>query len=423
MDAQAIDEVAPLLDASDFYRPLHVDIYKHMCRLHDAGELVDTITLYHALHEGSKDQDESLLGYLIGLTNAEVFSLVGAEEYARRVSQDAKRRKLIRFGAHVVTDAHADPDADATLEKAEAGLFEIARQGRFSEWSTLSEVAVDYFDRFTLLQQQRGQVGGVPTGFRALDFYLGGLIPKDMIVVAGRPGTGKTSFGLSIAYNAAFKYGKKIAIFSLEMSKDELFGRLLSMRARVDGHRLRMPWLLDSSELERIEQAKSDLRSDCIFIDETPSINTALLRSKARRLRAKHGIDLVILDYLQLMEAHLDGKRIRERYLEVAEISKAIKSLAKELEVLLVALAQLNREVENRASKVPQLADLRDSGQIEQDCDIVMFLYSEEMHNPNTDRKGQVDVIIAKHRHGPIGEVALHFEKRYTQFSNLEVKR
>jgi replicative DNA helicase len=280
-----------------------------------------------------------------------------------------QHNQLIRFGTHVVADAHADPDADATLEKAEAGLFEIARQGRFSEWSTLLEVAADYFDRFTLLQQQRGQVGGVPTGFRALDFYLGGLIPKDMIVVAGRPGTGKTSFGLSIAYNAAFKYGKKIAIFSLEMSKDELFGRLLSMRARVDGHRLRMPWLLDPGELERIEQAKSDLRSDCIFIDETPSINTALLRSKARRLRAKHGIDLVILDYLQLMEAHLDVKRIRERYLEVAEISKAIKSLAKELEVPLVALAQLNREVENRASKVPQLADLRDSRQIEQDCE------------------------------------------------------
>ncbi len=153
MDAQALDEVAPLLTAEDFYRPLHVEIYKHMCRLHDAGELVDSVTLYHALHGGSQEQDESLLHYLIGLTNAEVFSLVGAEQYARRVSQDAKRRKLIRFGAHVVQDAHADPDAEATLEKAEAGLFEIARQGHFCEWSTLSEVAADYFDRFTLLQQ------------------------------------------------------------------------------------------------------------------------------------------------------------------------------------------------------------------------------------------------------------------------------
>src|SRR5579884_19492 len=338
MDQQAIDEVASLVVADDFYRPLHASLYTHICRLRDAGELVDLVTLYHALHKGGKERDEELFNYLVGLTNAQVFSLVGAEEYARRVAQDSKRRKLIRFGTHTVQDAYANPDADATLEKAEAGLFEIARQNQLSEWSTLSEVADGYFDRFTALQQRRGQVGGVPTGFRALDFYLGGLTPKDMVVVAGRPGTGKTSFSLSIAYNAAFGYQKKIAIFSLEMSKDELFGRLLSMRAHVDGQRLRTPWILNAEECERVNMARRDLQSDRIFIDDTPAITTTTLRSKSRRLRAKEGIDLVIIDYLQLMEAQVDGKRVRERHLEVAEISKSVKSLAKELEVPVVAL-------------------------------------------------------------------------------------
>jgi len=244
-----------------------------------------------------------------------------------------------------------------------------------------------------------------------------------MIVVAGRPGTGKTSLALSMVYNAAFHHSKKVAVFSMEMSKMELFGRLVSMRACIDGRRLRTPWQLTSEEQERAQHAIVELEHHQIVIDDTQAISTIELRSKARRLKAKYGIDLIVIDYMQLMRALTDdGKRVRERHLEVAEISMAIKALAKELDVPILALAQLNREVESRAAKVPQLSDLRESGQIEQDSDVVMFLYCDELHNPQTDRKGQTDLIIAKHRNGPVGEVTLGFKPAYTLFTNLVVE-
>lgn len=417
LDSFAVDIVSPLLEADAFYRSLHADIYRAMCRMHDAGESIDLYTLNHVLGE-----QKDTFAFLTELYD--VFAIPGnTEQYARIVANTYKQRQLMKKGAEIVADAATTPDVNALITDAEQQIAEIGKQRQGAAWQSLSSISVDYLEQFLQLESRRGEISGLATGFRALDFYLAGMQKKNMVVVAGRPGTGKTSFALSIAHHVAFKDNKKVAFFSLEMSKEELFGRLVSMRAMIDGRQLRTPWMLSAEEKQRAHQAIADLDDTRIFIDDTQAISTADFRNNARRLYAEHhGIDLIIVDYLQLMRATIDGKRIRERHNEIAEVSMAIKALAKELDVPILALAQLNREVESRQSKVPQMSDLRESGQIEQDSDVIMFLYAEEIYNPNTDRKGQTDIIIAKHRHGPTGEVTLHFEQKYTQFTNMETR-
>jgi replicative DNA helicase len=415
-----MDEVAGILSPDDFYvhSKRHPEIYAAMKRLYDKGEMINAVAIEHemGLH------DDEVFNYLIHLS--ECVSLQDdAAQAARIVSNEAKRRQIMQACQRGMNDAHEQQDADAVLERLDQALAQIGAPAHEQDFQTLAQVSYDYLERFSTLSKHRGEISGVPSGFHLLDFMLGGFQPQNMIVVAGRPGTGKTSLALSMVYNAAFHHNKKVAVFSLEMSKMELFGRLVSMRACIDGRRLRTPWQLTSEEQERAQYAIVELEHHQIVIDDTQALSTTELRSKARRLKAKYGLDLIVIDYMQLMRALTDdGKRIRERHLEVAEISMAIKGLAKELDVPILALAQLNREVESRSSKIPQLSDLRESGQIEQDSDVVMFIYCEELYNPQTDRKGQTDLIIAKQRNGPVGEVTLGFKPEYTLFTNLMVE-
>src|SRR5437667_9441742 len=270
------------------------------------------------------------------------------------------------------------------------------------------------------LHEHRGTIGGVPTGFTDLDRLTGGLQKSDLIILASRPGIGKTSLALSLAHNAALKYYTSIAVFSLEMSKDQLAQRLLSMDAGIDQQRLRTG-RIEEDEWDRIVYAMDTLSESNIWIDDTAGISTMEMRSKARRLQAEHGIDLIIVDYLQLMQATIGGKRNENRVQEISEISRSLKGLARELNIPVLALAQLSRAVESRQSKVPQLSDLRESGSIEQDSDIVMFIYRDDVYNPETERKNIADIIVAKHRNGTVGTIMPYFEVSKDRVHDLEL--
>ena len=282
------------------------------------------------------------------------------------------------------------------------------------------EVLAEYMNKLDQLHEHRGTIVGVPTGFTDLDRLTGGLQKSDLIVLAARPGIGKSSLALSLAHNSALKYRNSIAVFSLEMSKDQLAQRLLSMDARIDQQRLRTG-IIEEDEWDRIVYAMDTLSESNIWIDDTAGISTMEMRSKARRLHAEHGIDLIIVDYLQLMQATIGGKRNENRVQEISEISRSLKGLARELNLPVLALAQLSRAVESRQSKVPQLSDLRESGSIEQDSDIVMFIYRDDLYNQESERKNIADIIIAKHRNGPVGEISLYFQASQTRFRDLEL--
>lgn len=417
----AMDDVITIIKPDDFYSSRNSSIFRCMYQLYSDGQPLFAVDICYAM---GKDDDDELFNFLVHLS--EGLSLrTDAVTSAKIVANEAKRRRLMAYGNHVFGDAAADMDAAAVMERAESALLALSTDQTPNQARSADDIAASYFEKFTQLEQHNGEIGGLPTGFKLLDYNLRGLKAQNMVVIAARPGMGKSSLAMSIAYNNAFHENpaKRWAYFTLEMSGEEVFNCLVSMRARVDGQRLKTPWMLDEFERERVHRAIRELQAEQFFIQDTPAITTADLRSQAKRLHRMHKLDFIIIDYLQLMRA-LDssGKRIKDRQQEIAEISMAIKALAKELNIPVIALAQLNREVENRQSKVPQLSDLRESGQIEQDSDVVMFIYRDEMYNADTERKGQADIIVAKHRNGPTGEVSLHFEGRYTQFSNLEIR-
>jgi replicative DNA helicase len=414
----ALEEVLPLLTPDDFYMSRHATIYRAMCDLYNAGHAITAINV-----ERTMGRDDDLFNFLVHLSEGVSFR-DDALSNARIVAADSKRRKLMKYGNQVFGDAAHDPDADEVQRRAEQALFDLTNDHKTNNYSSLTEFSVEYLDMFITLEQKRGELSGLSTGFRSLDFLLRGMREQNMLVVAGRPGSGKSSLALTMAYSLSFKDKKRGVFFSLEMSKRELFERLVSMRAMVDSQALRTPWMLAPDERERVHRAIQDLESDSLIIDDTQALTTTDFRSKAKHIQKRGGLDYIIVDYLQLMRAHTsDEKRMKDRQQEVSEISMTIKAVAKELNVPIIALAQLNREVESRQSKVPQLSDLRESGAIEQDSDVVMFVYRDEMYNAESERKGQADIVIAKHRHGQCGEVTLHFEARLTQFTNLEVMR
>jgi replicative DNA helicase len=418
IDNGAIDELVPLLTPEDFCSARRAEIYRVMLKLHATGKIADAVSINHELRGDDTDFND-LVHYPARVMGYVSFS--GDIEYlARQVIDEKLRRELIYLGCEIRDDAINDTDGQAVLERAESRLLDIGRNRQGGEPQALCDVVQDYREAFTRLEQSHGEMRGLRTGLYGLDKLTRGFRKAKFYVVAGRPATGKTSLLLTMAYNMAFKFSTKVAFFSLEMGKEELTDRLVSMRAQVDGQLLATPWQLAEDQQERVYQAMDDLERGLLYIDDTPALSTATLRSKARRLLAKYGIECVLVDYLQLMQA-LDssGRRIKDREQEVAEISMALKALSKELDVPVIALAQLNRGVEARSEKVPMLSDLRSSGQIEQDADMVAFLYNDEQYNPDTKRKGITDLIIAKQRGGPTGEVGLHFEARYTEFRNI----
>ena len=419
IDPEAIVQVSDFLHADDFYRDAHNTIYEVILQLYEEHEPADFITICDELERRNKLEEVGGASYITSLIN-QVPTSGNVEFYARIVERTAILRRLIHAAGQIAAIAYEEGDADIALDKAEQLIFNISQRHARSDFTHMRDVLAEYMNKLDKLHERRGTIVGVPTGFTDLDRITGGLQKSDLIVLAARPGIGKSSLALSLAHNAALKYYTSIAVFSLEMSKDQLAQRLLSMDAGIDQQRLRTG-IIEEDEWDRIVYAMDTLSESNIWIDDTAGISTMEMRSKARRLQAEHGIDLIIVDYLQLMQATIGGKRNENRVQEISEISRSLKGLARELNIPVLALAQLSRAVESRQSKVPQLSDLRESGSIEQDSDIVMFIYRDDLYNQESERKNIADIIIAKHRNGPIGEISLYFQASQTRFRDLEL--
>ncbi len=568
IDPEAIVQVSDFLQAEDFYRDAHRTLYEVILHLYQSSEPADFITICDELERRNQLEDVGGASYITSLIN-QVPTSGNVEYYGHIVERTSTLRRLIHAAGQIAAVAYEEGDADVALDKAEQLIFTIGQRHARSDFSSLEDILAEYMQKLEQLNARRGTIVGVPTGFTDLDRLTGGLQRSDLIVLAARPGVGKTSLALSVAHNAAVRYKNSVAVFSLEMSKEQLVQRLLSMDAGVDQSRLRTGWI-EEDEWERIVYASDKLAESNIWIDDTAGISTMEVRSKARRLQAEQGIDLIIVDYLQLMRGRSGGGRNENRVQEVSEISRGLKELARELNVPLLALAQLSRSVETRQSKVPQLSDLRESGcivgasrvylpdlgctqpisqlvgqvgmrvlavnpetwqleacevinafatgrkrvarlttrlgraicatanhkfltpagwrrldelgeqmlialpqagtaevqriaqgaqsdiywdeiesiveegeeevydlsvaglhnfvandivvhnSIEQDSDIVMFIYRDDMHNHESEQKNIANIIIAKHRNGPLGEVSLYFQANQTRFRDLE---
>ncbi|GHO72626.1 replicative DNA helicase [Ktedonobacter sp. SOSP1-85] len=417
IDPEAIGLVADILSPDDFYRQAHSTIYEAILTLYEQQEPADLVTLYDELSRRGKLDDVVNDDYITSLVNI-VPTSGNVEYYGRIIARTAQARRLIHAAGQIAATAYED-DEQAT-EKAEQLIFSLSQKHGTSDFASVSSILSDCITMLEIASNREGKLLGVPTGFNALDVPLGGLQPSDLIILAARPAVGKTSFALNVAYNAAYHHQQRVAVFSLEMSKQQLGMRLLSIASELDQQRLRMGWIQDE-EWEKVSEAAATLTTGSIWIDDTAGITPSAMRSKARRLQAQQGVDLIIVDYLQLMHVSQE-KRTQNREQEIAEISRNLKALAKELNVPVLALAQLSRAVESRQAKIPQLSDLRESGAIENDADVVLFIYREELYNPdNEEARNTADIIIAKHRNGPVGTVRLAFNASQTRFSPLEV--
>ncbi|WP_022853035.1 replicative DNA helicase [Thermodesulfatator atlanticus] len=416
LDNNALLKVVEILSPQDFYRGAHAAIYRTMLELFNRNEPIDLVTVHAALKERELLEQVGGAAYLAELAEL-VPTAANVAYYANIVREKAILRRLIMAGTEIVSRCYqATEPVDDLLEEAERAIFEIRAQGNRKSFFSIKEVIKDAVLQIEQLHQRREEVTGIPTGFYEFDRLTAGLQNSDLIIVAGRPSMGKTSFALNIAHHAAVEHGIPVAIFSLEMSREQLAMRMLCADARVDAQAVRTGRLSDA-DWQRLTYAANRLSKAPIFIDDTAAISVLELRAKARRLMAEHGLGLIIVDYLQLMK----GKERRERReQEISEISSSLKAMAKELNVPVVALSQLNRRVEERPDKRPQLSDLRESGAIEQDADVILFIYREEVYKKDTLDKGIAELIIGKQRNGPTGVVRLAFLSQYSTFANLD---
>ncbi len=415
LNNDVLPQVAEVLERDDFYRSGHRVLYDAMLELSEAGSPIDLVTASEALRQRGLLEKAGGAAYLAGLTDR-VPSAENAEHYARIFRDRAILRKLIWVTTEIASEGYqVDADVEAYLDKAEQALFEVTQRKIRPSFSRLKDILRDAFTKIEELYERKELVTGVSTGFHELDQVTAGLQPSDLIIVAGRPGMGKTSFVLNVAQHAAIEGGVPVAFFSLEMSKEQLVMRLLCAEARVDSHRLRRGMLKDS-DWPKLTRAAGALADAPIYIDDTPGLTTLELRAKARRLKSEAGLGLVVVDYLQLMRAR---GRFDLREQEISEISRSLKGLAKELDVPVVALSQLNRGVESRTDKRPLLSDLRESGAIEQDSDVIMFIYRDEVYNKESQDQGMAELIVGKQRHGPTATVKLAFISEFTAFENL----
>ena len=419
LDPDAIIRLATILRPEDFYREKHGWIYDAVLVLHERREAVDFLTVCDELERRGQLDEVGGPAFLSGLINA-VPTSVHAEHYARIVERTAIRRRLIEAAGQIAAMAYQEvDDVDEVVDHAEQVLFGVSERRISRELVPIRQVLSDYYDRVEYLTRHRGEIIGIPTGFADVDKLLGGFQRSDLVILAARPSVGKTSLALSIAHNAAKKFRQRVAVFSLEMSDEQVVQRLISAETGINSQRLRQGEI-EEDEWGRFVKATSNLAETLIFIDDTPSISALELRTKARRLHAEVGIDLIVVDYLQLMRGDV---RSENRVQEISTISRGLKALARELNVPVLALSQLSRGVESRTDKRPLLSDLRESGALEQDADVVIFIYRDEMYNENTERKNIADIIVAKHRNGPTGTVALYFKKDLAQFREAELRR
>ncbi|GAB4111710.1 MAG: replicative DNA helicase [Roseiflexaceae bacterium] len=417
LNREAIVPIASWLQPEHFYLQRHAQIYEAMLACYSARIPPDTRTVAEELRRRGRLEAVGGLLYLTELVDG-VPTSYHIEYYAKTVERTALLRMLIAAGGKIAAEGFNEKEElEITLDKAEQMLFEVTQRRSTSDFVHIGQVIDQYYEQINYLQEHRGEVVGVPTGFRDLDQITGGLQRSDLIILAARPGVGKTSLAMSLAYNVATLNQGTVAIFSLEMGREQLVQRLLAMDTKIDSHRLRIGNIPDH-ELRVVMEAMGRMASLPIYIEDTAGVSIMDVRSKARRLQSQAGIDLIVIDYLQLMQ----GRRSENRVQEVGEISRGLKALARELNVPVLALSQLSRAVEGRTSHVPMLSDLRESGSIEQDADIVMFIYREELYDQNTDKKGIAEVHIAKHRNGPVGVVPMRFEAATTRFADLSYR-
>ncbi len=420
LENEAINKVLETLIADEFYRESHRKIFYSMIELFEKNEPIDLITLTNVLK--SKNQLDDVGGgtYLASLVDS-IPTAANIGYYARIVKDKAIIRRLINTATEIVARGYEDGgDVADVLDQAEKDIFQITESQIKPSFYDIKSLLKESFKTIEKLYESREIVTGVPAGFDEIDKLTSGFQPSDLIIVAGRPSMGKTAFSLNIAQYVAIEKKIPVAVFSLEMSKEQLVLRMLCSEAKVDAHRLRGGFL-GEADWPKLTRAAGTLSDAPIFIDDTPAISVLEMRAKARRLRAEHELGLVIVDYLQLMRGRAYGQSMESRVQEISEISRSLKSLAKELNVPVIALSQLNRRVEERQNKRPQLADLRDSGAIEQDADLIAFIYREEVYDRSDDNpnKGIAEIIIGKQRNGPVGEVKLAFVDKYASFENL----
>jgi replicative DNA helicase len=410
---------AEVIDASDFFRDAHRRIFDKMVRLQERGNAIDLVTLKEELTRSGELDEVGGPAYISALVDG-VPRSTNVEHYARIIKEKSTLRNLIYSANKILANAYdAEEEADTILDQAESAIFAIADKKIRDGFVSLKDLAESSLDTIEKLASRKELVTGVPTGFTDLDEMTSGLQPSDIVIVAARPSMGKTSLVLNMAQHVGTKTDLTVGIFSLEMSKEQLFLRMLTGEARIDAHRLRGGFL-GERDWGKLSQALGTLSEAKIFIDDTPSIGVLEMRAKCRRLQAEHGLNMVIIDYVQLMQGR---GRFENRTLELASISRSLKGLAKELRVPIIVLSQLSRASETRSDHRPQLSDLRESGALEQDADVVIFIYREDQYAdknaPPTEATGTAELIIAKQRNGPTGVVKLAFIREFTRFENL----
>ncbi len=419
LHGETIHEALEVIDAADFFRDAHRRIFDKMVRLLERGQAIDFITLKDELGRSGELDTVGGPAYVASLVDGLPHG-TNVAEYARIVKEKATLRNLIFSANEILNTAYeAEQDADAILDRAEQSIFAIAEDSIRAGFVSMRDLATASFAAVEQAHARKQLITGVPTGFQELDEMMSGLQPSDLVIVASRPSMGKTSLALNIAQHVGLSTDMTVGFFSLEMSKEQLFLRMLTSEAGIDGHRLRTGFL-GEQDWPKLTAALATLGDAKIFIDDSASITVLEMRAKARRLMAENGLHMLVIDYLQLMQGR---GRFENRVTELASISRGLKALAKELNIPIVALSQLSRAPENRPGRRPQLSDLRESGALEQDADVVILIWREEMYEETPENQGVAELIVAKQRNGPTGSVKLAFIKEYTRFENLEWKR
>jgi len=415
MDREAIVVASELISGDDFYNKQYGVLFETMVELNDKGHPVDLITLQDKLKEKDVPPEVSSLEFVRDLITA-VPTSANIKYYANIVAEKATLRRLIRLNEEIANTCYVGKEnLEFILEDTEKRIFQLVQRRNTEDFTPIRQVVMNAMDKVEAAARNKGSVTGVPTGFLDLDYRTAGMQPSDLILIAARPSMGKTAFVLNIAQHVAFKQNKSVAIFSLEMSKEQLVNRMFALEANIDAQNLRTGQLNDEEWEKLIESAGVIGRSN-LYIDDTPGISVAELRSKCRKLKLEKGLDMVIIDYLQLMSG---SGRSESRQQEISDISRSLKGIARELSVPVLALSQLSRAVEQRPDHRPMMSDLRESGAIEQDADVVMFIYRDDYYNHETEKKDIAEIIIAKQRNGPIGTIELAWLPKYTKFANL----
>lgn len=417
LEPEAFSSASELLLPEDFYRASHQRIYETMMKLSDKGEPIDLVTVTTSLSNAKTLDEVGGVSYLTDIAGS-VPTAANIGYYSKIVEEKSLLRRLIRTATDIVTTGFSQEDEiDDVLNEAEKNILEVSHRTNSTAFQAIKDVLIEVYDNIETLHHQSGDLTGVPSGFRDLDRITSGFQQNDLIIIAARPSVGKTAFALNIAQNVAINTDENVAIFSLEMGADQLVSRMLCAEGNIDAQKLRTG-NLEAEDWSKLTMAMGSLSNAGIYIDDSPGIRVSEIRSKCRRLKQEQGLGMIVIDYLQLIQGSANSRDNRQQ--EVSEISRSLKGLARELNVPLIALSQLSRGVEQRQDKRPMMSDLRESGSIEQDADIVGFLYRDDYYDAESEKQNIIEIIISKQRNGPVGNVELAFVKEYNKFVDLD---